>query len=297
MTDDDMAPIPGGAFRMGSNENYPEERPAHTVALAAFRMDRHAVTNARFAAFVAAADYVTFAERLPDPAPYPDAPPDLLKPGSAVFHLPTHEDGPSDLHDWWSYVPGANWRSPEGPGSTIDGRQNEPVVHVAFEDALAYAAWAGKDLPTEAEWEFAARGGLDGATFAWGDDFIPNGKYMANTWQGEFPWQNLALDGFAGRAPVGSFPANGYGLYDMTGNVWEWTKDLYQVGHLTNGGKSCCAPGKSAPGDLTGSKVIKGGSYLCAPNYCRRYRPAARHPQSVDTTTSHIGFRCVLRAS
>jgi formylglycine-generating enzyme len=308
MTYDDMAQIPGGTFRMGSDIHYPEERPVHSMTLDAFRMDRHAVTNAKFADFVAATSYVTFAERPPDPALYPGAQPDLLVPGSAVFQTPAHSIRPSDLHDWWSYIPGATWRNPEGPGSTIDGRLNEPVVHVAFEDAIAYAVWAGKDLPTEAEWEFAARGGLDGATFAWGDDFTPNGQHMANTWQGEFPRQNLALDGFVGRAPVGSFPANGYGLYDMTGNVWQWTKDWYSASHLPDRAMPCCAPrnlqveGKvptselTQPGTLAANKVIKGGSYLCAPNYCRRYRPAARHPQAIDTTTSHIGFRCVLRA-
>jgi formylglycine-generating enzyme len=305
----DMAQIPGGTFLMGSDTHYPEERPAHSVTLDAFRIDRHAVTNANFAAFVAATDYVTFAERPLDPALYPGARPDLLTPGSAVFHMAARPAQPRDMLDWWSYVPGATWRNPNGPDSTVDGRENEPVVHVAFEDAIAYAAWVGKDLPTEAEWEFAARGGLDGATFAWGDEFTPNGQHMANTWQGQFPWQNLALDGFTGRAPVGSFPPNGYGLYDMTGNVWQWTKDWYSAGHPAGAAKPCCAPrhpfgageGKSydpaQPGAPTASKVIKGGSYLCAPNYCRRYRPAARYPQAIDTTTSHIGFRCVLRTT
>jgi formylglycine-generating enzyme len=256
---------------------------------------------------VAATNYVTFAERPLDPALYPGARPDLLTPGSAVFHMAARPMQPRDMRDWWAYVPGATWRNPDGPDSTIDGRENEPVVHVAFEDAVAYAAWVGKDLPTEAEWEFAARGGLDGATFAWGDEFTPNGQHMANTWQGQFPWQNLALDGFTGRAPVGSFPPNGYGLYDMTGNVWQWTKDWYSAGHPPDAAQPCCAPrnplgiaeGKSydpvQPGAPAARKVIKGGSYLCAPNYCRRYRPAARYPQSIDTTTSHIGFRCVLR--
>jgi sulfatase modifying factor 1 len=304
---DDMAQIPGGAFRMGSDTHYLDERPAHEVPVDAFRIDRHAVTNADFAAFVAATGYVTFAERPLDPALYPGAQPDLLVPGSAVFHMPARPLRPRDLHDWWSYVPGATWRNPEGPESRIDDRQNDPVVHVAFEDAAAFAAWAGKDLPTEAEWEFAARGGLDGATFSWGDEFTPNGRHMANTWQGQFPWQNLALDGFAGRAPVGSFPANGYDLYDMTGNVWQWTKDWYSSGHKPDAGKPCCTPRSSQgagevtnsklaqPGALLANKVIKGGSYLCAPNYCQRYRPAARYSQAIDTTTSHIGFRCVLR--
>ena len=201
-----MRHIPGGTFRMGSDVHYPEEAPAHTVIVDSFWIDRHAVTNADFAAFVKATGYVSFAERPPDPALYPGADPELLVPGSAVFHMPPHPVQPRNIADWWAYVPGADWRHPEGPASTVDGREHDPVVHVAFEDATAYAAWAGKDLPTEAEWEFAARGGLDGAAFCWGDDFTPDGRHMANTWQGQFPWQNLTLDGFAGRAPVGSLP-------------------------------------------------------------------------------------------
>jgi sulfatase modifying factor 1 len=302
-----MKSIPAGVFRMGSDTDYLEEAPARTVITEPFWMDEHAVTNAGFAAFVAATGYVTFAERPPDPAQYPGAVPALLTAGSAVFRMPAQSEAQSDAAGWWAYVPGADWRHPEGPDSSILGRERDPVVHVAFEDAMAYAAWAGKDLPTEAEWEFAARGGLDGAIFSWGNEFTPDGKHMANTWQGQFPWQNLALDGFAGRAPVGSFPANGYGLYDMTGNVWQWTKDRYVAGHLREAVGSCCSRGKAEtaekaagsgptqPGALIVSKVIKGGSYLCAPNYCRRYRPAARHPQAIDTTTGHIGFRCVRR--
>lgn len=218
---------------MGSNVHYPEEAPVHSAFVDGFWIDRHAVTNADFAAFVRATGYVSLAERPPDPALYPGADPELLAPGSAVFHMPSHPVQPRNVADWWAYVPGADWRHPEGRVSTVDGRGDEPVVHVAFEDAMAYAAWAGKDLPTEAEWEFAARGGLDGAAFCWGEDFTPAGRHMANTWQGQFPWQNLALDGFAGRAPVGSFPANGYGLYDMAGNVWQWTKDRYHVAAAT----------------------------------------------------------------
>ena len=307
MTHADMAQIAGGTFRMGSDTHYPDEGPAHSVTVDAFRIDRHAVTNADFAAFVAATGHVSFAERPLDPALYPGAQPELLTPGSAVFHMPARRQQPRDLLDWWSYVPGASWRHPEGPDSTIDGRQDEPVVHVAFEDATAFAAWAGKDLPTEAEWEFAARGGLDGAAYCWGDEFTPNGRWMANTWQGEFPWQNHAQDGFAGRAPVGSFPANGYGLFDMAGNVWQWTKDWYSARHPHDPTRPCCAPrnprgvaeahsyDSAASGPRIARKVIKGGSYLCAPNYCQRYRPAARYPQAMDTTTSHIGFRCVQR--
>jgi formylglycine-generating enzyme len=207
--------VPGGTFRMGSDRHYPEERPAHRVTVGGFWMDEHAVTNDEFEQFINATGYVTLAERPPDPAMYPGADPTLLKPGSAVFRPASRPTDMRDIRDWWVYVPGADWRHPEGPGSSIQGRGQEPVVHVAFEDAAAYAAWAGKDLPTEAEWEFAAHGGLDGAPFCWGDDFTPNGRWMANTWQGEFPRQNLALDGFVGRAPVGSFPPNGYGAYDI----------------------------------------------------------------------------------
>ena len=309
VTFDGMIQIPGGTFRMGSDDHYPEERPAHCVTLDGFWIDRYAVTNAEFAAFIAATGYVTFAERPLDPTLYPGARPELLKPGSAVFRPPNPPMRPRDLRDWWEYVPGADWQHPEGPGSTTAKRERDPAVHIAFEDTLAYAAWAGKDLPTEAEWEFAARGGLDGAVFCWGDEFTPDGKWMANTWQGEFPWQNEGLDGFRARAPVGSFPANGYGLFDMAGNVWEWTKDWYAAGHPHDPKRPCCTPMNprgvaealsydlSQAGQRVARKVIKGGSYLCAPNYCQRYRPAARYPQALDTTTSHIGFRCVLRSA
>lgn len=304
---DNMVLIAGGTFRMGSDVHYPEEGPAHPATVDGFWIDRHTVTNADFARFVEATGYVTFAERPLDAALYPGAKPELLKPGSAVFRMPPRPVRPRNMLDWWQYEPGADWQHPEGPDSSIAGREHEPAVHVAFEDAVAYAAWVGKDLPTEAEWEFAARGGLDDAEYCWGGEFNPDGCWMANTWQGEFPWQNHASDGFVGRAPVGSFPANGYGLFDMAGNVWQWTKDWYAAGHTHDPGKPCCAPrnprGVSEaqsydtmlPGQSVARKVIKGGSFLCAPNYCRRYRPAARYPQAIDTTTSHIGFRCVLR--
>jgi formylglycine-generating enzyme required for sulfatase activity len=301
--------IPGGTFRMGAEQSYPEEAPVHTVAVSGFWMDEHTVTNQEFAAFVEATGYRTVAERPLDPAMYPGAQPELLTPGAAVFFMPTRRVNMNDIHSRWAYVPGASWRHPEGPGSTIEGRDCEPVVQVAFEDAAAYAAWAGKELATEAEWEFAARGGLEDEPFCWGNEFIPGGRYMANTWQGRFPFQDLGLDGFVGRAPVGSFPPNGYGLYDMAGNVWEWTTDWYSDQHPPEVEGPCCVPlnpygGAEAlsydptqPEIRIPRKVIKGGSYLCAPNYCRRYRPAARHPQMIDTATCHIGFRCVMRES
>lgn len=298
--------IPGGTFRMGSDRFYPEEAPSHLVTVTSFWMDAHAVTNFQFAAFVAATRYETVAERPLDPTAYPGARPELLKPGAAVFFMPTGRGNTDDLQSRWAYVPGANWRHPEGPESTVEGREHEPVVQVAFEDAAAYAAWSGKDLPTEAEWEFAARGGLDGAPFCWGNEFTPEGRHMANTWQGSFPFQDLGLDGFVGRAPVASFPPNSFGLFDMAGNVWEWTTDWFSGRHPPDAKKPCCVPLNPRGGTEALSydpmqteiriprKVIKGGSYLCAPNYCSRYRPAARYPQMIDSATCHIGFRCVL---
>jgi formylglycine-generating enzyme required for sulfatase activity len=244
---------------------------------------------------------VTLAERPLDPAVYPDADPVLFVPGSLVFR-PTA--GPVDLNDyrnWWEYVPGAHWKRPGGKGTTINGRDTHPVVHIAYEDAEAYAAWAGKGLPTEAEWEFASRGGLHGAVFAWGNEDFPEGKPMANTWQGEFPWQNLKLDGFAKTSPVGSFPANGYGLFDICGNVWEWTSDWFASRPSEDAERPCCAPHNPRvvspvirSGEAVPRRVIKGGSHLCAPNYCLRYRPAARQGQAIDSSTTHLGFRCVV---
>jgi len=302
-----MVWIPGSAFQMGSNDFYPEERPVHRVAVDGFWMDEHPVTNGEFRRFVEATGYVTVAERPPDPKEYPGVDPAFLVPGSLVFRRLPHRVSLKDHRAWWAYVPGANWRHPEGPGSTGADREEHPVVHVAYEDAKAYADWAGKSLPTEAEWEFAARGGLENAAFVWGDEFAPNGQMMANTWQGEFPWQNLKSDGYEGTSPVGVFPANGYGLYDMAGNVWEWTSDFFRPRHPEEPVKSCCTPRNPRvetyeqnqiahlPDAHIPRRVVKGGSHLCAPNYCLRYRPAARQGEAVETSTSHIGFRCIVR--
>jgi formylglycine-generating enzyme len=288
---ENMAWIAGGEFAMGSKDFYPEERPVRRVAVEGFWIDTHPVTVAEYRRFVLETSYVTVAERPLDPNDYPDADPDLLRPGSLVFRKTAGPVPLNDVRNWWEYVPGTFWREPSGPGTTIDGRDHHPVVQVAYEDAEAYASWVGKGLPTEAEWEYAARGGLDGAVFAWGDEQFPRGKPMANTWQGEFPWQNLRVDGFEGTSPVGSFPPNGLGLYDMCGNVWEWTTGTFTSSHAQS---PCCAP-ELLPGERFPRKVIKGGSHLCAPNYCLRYRPAARQGETVDTSTGHIGFRCVVR--
>jgi formylglycine-generating enzyme required for sulfatase activity len=279
---------------MGSEDFYPEERPVRTVEVDGFWIDRHPVTAAEFRLFVRETGYVTVAERPLDPARFAGADPVDLVPGSLVFRKTA---GPVDLDDfraWWAYVPGAHWRRPGGPGTSVNGRDRHPVVHVAYEDAEAFAAWSGKELPTEAEWEYAARGGLDSAIFAWGDDHFPAGRPMANTWQGEFPWENLKLDGYEGTSPVASFPPNGYGLYDMCGNVWEWTRDAFADTGPAPVPSPCCAPAESFGEDIP-RKVIKGGSHLCAPNYCLRYRPAARQAEGIDTSTSHIGFRCIRR--
>jgi formylglycine-generating enzyme required for sulfatase activity len=294
-----MAWIPGGRFAMGSERHYAEEAPVREVTVEGFWLDLHPVTNLEFMRFVKETGHVTWAELEPDPTHYRNAREDLLFAGSVVFRK---TDGPVDLSDhfnWWAWMRGADWRHPEGPDSSRHGRERHPVVHVAYSDAEAYAGWAGKELPTEAEWEFAARGRLEGAEFAWGDELMPKGKPMANTWQGEFPYQNTLLDGFEGTSPVGRFPANGYGLHDMIGNVWEWTTDWYTAGHATT--SACCAGDLRAasvdPNDTSRvpRKVMKGGSHLCAPNYCRRFRPAARMAQAIDTSTSHLGFRCLVR--
>ncbi len=294
-----MVWIPGGTFAMGSERHYPEEAPVREVSVNGFWLDEHPVTNLEFLRFVKATGHVTWAEREPDAADYPDAQPDMLFAGSVVFQKST---GPVDLSNhfnWWTWTRGADWRHPEGPESSLHGRERHPVVHVAFSDAEAYATWAGRELPTEAEWEYAARGGLDGAEYAWGDEFAPKGKQMANTWQGEFPYENTLLDGYEGTSPVGSFPPNGYGLYDVTGNVWEWTTDWYAT--PADAPSPCCGGDPRAasvdPSDSSPipRRVMKGGSHLCAPNYCRRYRPAARMAQAIDTSTNHLGFRCLVR--
>ncbi len=300
----DMVFVKGGRFTMGSNDHYAEEAPAREVIVDDFWIDPRPVTNREFGRFVEETGHVTLAEQAPDPADYPGILPDMIRAGSLLF-VPT--SGPVDLSNpmqWWQFRFDANWRQPTGPGSSIAGMEDHPVVHVCYEDALAYAKWAGKALPTEAQWEFAARGGSD-TEYAWGDELLPGGKALANFWQGEFPYENLELDGFARTSPVGAFPPNGYGLYDMVGNVWEWTGDWYREGDAAQPAKSCCIPrnprgcseeesfDERMPAIRIGRKVLKGGSHLCAPNYCQRYRPAARTPQTVDTSTSHIGFRCV----
>ena len=306
-----MVRVPGGEFLMGSDDFYPEERPAHAVAVDGFWMDEHPVTVAEFRRFIKDTGHVTVAEKALDPADYPDADPELLVPGSLVFRRTRGPVPWTTTRTGGTGSPAPSGATPTGPGSTLDGRDRHPVTHVAWDDVVAYAAWAGKELPTEAEWEFAARGGLEGKTYTWGDEFAPRGKMMANTWQGEFPWQNLMLDKHEGTSPVKSFPANGYGLYDMAGNVWEWTVDYYTPAHPDQVVHACCGPAGprvnprvespdqsfnvGQPGGLFPRHVVKGGSHLCAPNYCLRYRPAARQAQTVETSMAHLGFRCIVR--
>jgi formylglycine-generating enzyme required for sulfatase activity len=302
----DLVPLPGGRFTMGSDAHYPEEAPAHPVEVGPFAIERTPVTNRAFAEFVAATGHVTLAEIPPRAEHYPGALPELLVAASLVF---TPTAGPVDTRDWsqwWAWTPGACWRQPLGPGSSIEDFQDHPVVHVAHADAAAYADWAGLSLPTEAEWEYAARGGLDGAEYAWGAELTPDGRHMANIWQGRFPFENDEADGYTRTSPVGTYPANGFGLFDMIGNVWEWTADWWANTHPTPS-KPCCVPKNPRGGAEAESrdpalpaipiprKVLKGGSHLCAPSYCRRYRPAARHAQTVDSSMSHLGFRCVKR--
>lgn len=290
---------------MGSDHFYLEEAPVRRVKVAPFKIDRGPVTNGAFARFVDATAYRTLAEQEPDLAMYPGMPADMAVPGSLVFMRPATAGHPAEWIVPWHFIPSANWRQPLGPGSSIAGLDDHPVVHIALADAEAYAQWAGKTLPTEAEWEFAARGGLDGKAYAWGDEEQPGGAILANTWQGSFPHQQLSLHGYERTSPVGSFPPNGYGLFDMIGNVWEWTADWFSMPRAP--AKSCCVPLNPRGGSEAGSydpdapairiprRVIKGGSHLCAPNYCQRYRPAARAAQAIDSSTGHIGFRCVIR--
>jgi formylglycine-generating enzyme len=304
-----MVHIPGGAFTMGSEKFYPEERPLRKVRVDDFWIDPTPVTNRQFARFVAETGYVTFCEIAPDPADYPGMDPALAQPGSLVFRKTQQ---PVPLHDftqWWEFAIGADWRHPTGPGSSVEGLEDHPVVQVTYDDALAYAQWAGKSLPTEAEFEYAARGGHDGREFAWGDELAPGGRMLANYWQGGFPHANTLEDGWERTSPVRHYPANDYGLWDMIGNVWEWTCDWYGLpaGARKADPSACCTianPRGAGIGESfdpcmpelkIGRRVIKGGSHLCAESYCQRYRPAARHPQAIDTSTSHIGFRCVLR--
>ncbi|MEJ7926357.1 formylglycine-generating enzyme family protein [Sphingobium sp. AN641] len=302
-----MIVIPGGTFDMGSDGFYPEETPVRRVRVDPFRIDPTPVTNRQFSAFVAATGYVTFAEIPPDPKHYAGLLPELAQPGSAVFDAPRVAPRDLSVPSWWSYRIGASWRAPRGPGSSIEGLEDHPVVHIVYADAEAYAAWAGKALPTEAEWEFAARGGLADAAYAWGDELAPGGAMMANYWQGAFPVDSASNGDRVRTSAVGSYPANGYGLYDMIGNVWEWTSDWFaqpKIERKSYG--SCCVPANPSGGTRGGSiikrdparvprKVLKGGSHLCAENYCQRYRPAARYANPVDTSTGHIGFRCIIR--
>jgi formylglycine-generating enzyme required for sulfatase activity len=302
-----MIRVKDGAFSMGSVDFYPEERPLRRVAVDGFWIDARQVTNDDYARFVEATNWVTEAEKTPDPALYPGAPAENLVPGSLVFQL---TDGPVDLRDytqWWAWTPGAEWRHPTGPDSSLDGLGVHPVVHVAYGDVAAYCAWAATSLPTEAEWEYAARGGLKGKRFTWGDEDTQESAPRANTWQGRFPHQNTEVDGWVRTAPVGSFEPNGYGLYDLAGNVWEWTDDWYRSTHADPDAPACCIPENPRGGTVEASldpmqpltpiprKVLKGGSHLCAPSYCLRYRPAARQPQMIDTGMSHVGFRTIIR--
>jgi formylglycine-generating enzyme len=301
----ELIELTGGVFRMGSQQFYPDEGPVHDEHVEPFAIEQHPITNAQFSEFVSDTGYVTVAERPLDEVLFPGLAPEELEPGAVVF---TPTPGPVDLSNWrqwWGWSVGAEWRHPFGPESGVEDRADHPVVQVANPDAEAYASWAGRRLPSEAEWEYAAQAGST-STYPWGEEVKPNGQLMANTWQGRFPYQNTGAKGWVGTSPVGSFPANGFGLSDMIGNVWEWTTDWFAPKHDADAPKACCIPENPRGGSETGSydpcqphiriprKVLKGGSHLCAPSYCRRYRPAARHAQPVDTSASHVGFRCVV---
>lgn len=308
-----MKYLAAGAFQMGSSRFYPEEVPIRQARVGGFWIDETPVTNSQFAEFVAATGYVTLVEQAPDPRDYPGMPAEMARPGSLVFEKTVGPVDVTNAANWWHYRFGADWSHPLGPNSSLGEVADHPVVHVAYQDAEAFAAWAGKSLPTEAEWEYAARGGLEGAEFAWGDELAPGGAMLANYWQGLFPFANQLLDGYERTSPVRAFPANGHGLYDMIGNVWEWTTDWYaapkaRTAHQKSKPGSCCelpvnqyrvrerdSYDPTLPHVRIGRKVLKGGSHLCAANYCQRYRPAARHPQAIDSATSHIGFRCIVR--
>jgi sulfatase modifying factor 1 len=291
--------VPGETY-LGSDRHYRDEGPVRLTAVEGFLIDERPVTNDEFSEFIHDAGYVTVAERELDPTLYPGATADVLVPGSLVFTMPDQPVILDDVRNWWHWTPGTAWNRPLGPGSDLNGLGDHPVVHVSHEDVAAYATWAGKRLPTEAEWEYAARGGLDGAEFTWGDHDPQETHPVANTWQGHFPDENTALDGWIGTSPVGSYPPNGYGLYDMAGNVWEWTDDWYLPHREQPEAAHCCSPAArdlsldpNLPGSPIPRKVVKGGSHLCTPQYCFRYRPAARQAQMIDTATSHMGFRCV----
>ncbi len=307
-TQSGMVWLEGGSFRMGSSNFYPEEAPVHQVRVEGFWIDRTPVTNRQFAAFVEATGYRTVAELAPDPDMYPGADPAILQPGSLVFRPPVRREDMRFWGDWWHYVAGASWRRPDGVTDLGGARMDHPVVHVCHADASAFAAWAGKSLPSEAEWEFAARGGLEGADYGWGDELEPEGRRMANVWDGLFPMRNPDTASF-GTSAVGLYPSNAYGLADMIGNVWEWTDDFWTSRHPDDVQKACCVPVNPRATDAAQSydplqptiriprKVLKGGSHLCAPSYCKRYRPAARQPEMIDSATTHLGFRCVFRGN
>ena len=307
-----MVWIPGGEFAMGADDEsaWNTEKPPHRVRVAGFWMDQTEVTNAQFSAFVSATGYKTVAERPVDweelkkqvPPGTPKPAPEMLQPGSLVFTPPDHPVPLNDISGWWSWTTGANWRHPEGPKSSIEGRENHPVVHVNWDDASAYAKWAGKRLPTEAEWEFAARGGREGTRYHWGDEFRPGGRFMANTFTGDFPYRDTAEDGYARTSPVTAFPPNGYGLYDMAGNVWNWCSDFYadDTHAVAKAHGVCCDPRgpestRAGHDPLAVQHVTKGGSFLCNPAYCESYRPTARRGTPYDTGSEHVGFRCAKR--